>query len=190
MFTTKQRRKIGIESTSTFIDSPISQRCIPSIGPHWVCMGAPRAIIGSSRQFTQPWPNSRTWLSTTPLTPHLRTTKLTRCRKLTPVLRLISKGAKRTNETDFANYILEGVLGKRTVYLPPIIGWQSRKAFRDAVFVAYDEEDPNNLYGHLYLPRHPIMQADGQTPTAALFHVRGLKGRSQGGGQVCGHARN
>jgi len=34
-----------------------------------------------------------------------------------------------------------------------------------------NESDPNAMYGILYLPKAPVMQADGQTQTAAIFHV-------------------
>jgi hypothetical protein len=81
------------------------------------------------------------------------------------------KGQKAQNRVDFAHYILEGVRSNRTLYLPVIAGWQSTKVFDKTVFVAFDESDPNAMYGEIYLPKAPIMQADGQTQTAALFHV-------------------
>jgi hypothetical protein len=81
------------------------------------------------------------------------------------------KGQKSANKELFKSYVLEGLAGNRTVYLPTISGWQSVKLFPKTIFVAYDEEDPNALYGMLYLPKSPIMQADGQTQTAALFAV-------------------
>jgi hypothetical protein len=79
------------------------------------------------------------------------------------------KGQKAANKEDFKNYILEGINGQRTIYLPTIAGWQSKKVFDKTVFLALDEEEPDALYGIIYLPRSPIMQADGQTQTAALF---------------------
>lgn len=81
------------------------------------------------------------------------------------------KGQKKSNVLDFKNYILEGVQGNRTLYLPTITGWQSEKVLDRTVFVAMDESNPNAMYGHLYLPKKPIMQADGQTQTAALFAI-------------------
>lgn len=81
------------------------------------------------------------------------------------------KGQKKANTIDFRNYILEGIKGQRTLYLPTITGWQSEKAFEDTVFVALDKSNPNALYGILYIPKKPIMQADGQTQTAAIFQA-------------------
>jgi len=81
------------------------------------------------------------------------------------------KGAKAANKTDFAKYIKEGLAGDRPIYLPMVSGWQSGSVFDRTVFVAFDEEDPNAMYGRLFLPKMPIMQADGQTQTAALFEV-------------------
>jgi hypothetical protein len=85
------------------------------------------------------------------------------------------KGQKSTNKDDFKDYILEGVTGDRTLFLPTVSGWQSSKSFDSTVFVAFDEEDPNAMYGVIYLPKDPIMQADGQTQTAALFAVAHTK---------------
>lgn len=81
------------------------------------------------------------------------------------------KGQKAANKDLFKAYVLEGVAGNRTMYLPMISGWQSEKVFPNTVFVAFDEEDANAMYGLLFLPKSPIMQADGQTQTAALFAV-------------------
>ncbi|HYH79473.1 MAG TPA: hypothetical protein VEX86_06740 [Longimicrobium sp.] len=81
------------------------------------------------------------------------------------------KGQKAANKDDFKNYILEGIWGNRTLFLPVITGWQSRTVFERTVFVAFDEGDANAMYGMLYLPKAPVMQADGQTQTAALFAV-------------------
>lgn len=85
------------------------------------------------------------------------------------------KGQKQTNKELFKNYLLESVTGSRTAYLPVISGWQTKTSFGRTVFVAFDEEDPDALYGILYLPKDPIMQADGQTQTAALFALAGQK---------------
>ena len=82
---------------------------------------------------------------------------------------------KKANRDLFRNYILEGIRGERPVFLPMISGWQSVTVFPDTIFVAFDEEDPAALYGQLYLPKSPIMQADGQTQTSALFAVGRLK---------------
>jgi hypothetical protein len=79
------------------------------------------------------------------------------------------KGQKTKNKNDFENYLVEAVTDQRTAYLPIVAGWQSVAAFERTVFVAYDESDPNAMYGVLYLPKLPIMQSDGQTQTAALF---------------------
>jgi hypothetical protein len=79
------------------------------------------------------------------------------------------KGQKMKNKDNFKTYLLEGVKGYRPIYLPSIAGWQSYKVFDQTIFVAFDEGDPNALYGYLYLPASPIMQSDGQTQTAALF---------------------
>ncbi|MGF6947885.1 hypothetical protein QF028_000378 [Neobacillus sp. B4I6] len=81
------------------------------------------------------------------------------------------KGQKKQNALDFKNYLLEGIRGHRTLYLPPITGWQAKSVFDKTIFVSFDESDPNAMYGELYLPKRPIMQADGQTQTAALFQV-------------------
>ncbi len=81
------------------------------------------------------------------------------------------KGQKAANKELFKAYVLEGIDDARRLYLPTISGWQSVAVFPKTVFVAFDEEDPNALYGQLYLPKSPIMQADGQTQTAALFAV-------------------
>ena len=81
------------------------------------------------------------------------------------------KGQKQANTRDFTNYILEGIQGNRVLYLPTITGWQSRKAFDKTIFIAFDEADPNAMYGLIYLPKAPIMQADGQTQTAAIFQT-------------------
>ena len=72
-------------------------------------------------------------------------------------------GQKKANTADFKQYLLEGVRDRRTLYLPMITGWQAKSVFDKTVFVAMDENDPNALYGSLYLPKAPIMQADGQT---------------------------
>jgi hypothetical protein len=81
------------------------------------------------------------------------------------------KGQKRANMVDFKNYLLDGIHGNHPLYLPAICGWQSSKVLDKTIFVAMDEGNSNALYGHLYLPKKPIMQADGQTQTAALFAV-------------------
>ena len=81
------------------------------------------------------------------------------------------KGQKKANTVDFANYIIEGIKGERNLYLPIINGWQSKNVFKKTIFVAFDEENENAMYGILYLPKAPIMQADGQTQTAAIFRV-------------------
>ncbi|EGQ5295947.1 hypothetical protein RYR42_001932 [Edwardsiella piscicida] len=81
------------------------------------------------------------------------------------------KGQKAQNKMDFRDYILEGIRGDRPLSLPTISGWQSETVFDKTVFVAFDESDPNVLYGYIYLPKSPVMQADGQTQTAALFAV-------------------
>ncbi|ONN70632.1 hypothetical protein [Pseudomonas oryzihabitans] len=81
------------------------------------------------------------------------------------------KGQKQHNKIDFRDYILEGLRGDRTLFLPTISGWMSSKVFEKTVFVSFDETNPNALYGYMWLPRAPIMQADGQTQTAALFAV-------------------
>ncbi|WP_042886286.1 hypothetical protein [Cupriavidus necator] len=81
------------------------------------------------------------------------------------------KGQKAANKEMFKTYILEGISGVRPIFLPIISGWQSKAVFSKTVFVAFDEEDPNAMYGTLYLPKSPVMQSDGQTQTAALFAV-------------------
>lgn len=84
------------------------------------------------------------------------------------------KGAKATNRGDFRRYILEAVRGERVAYLPAVTGWQSVEEFEDdpqPIFVAFDEANPAALYGEIYLPKRPVMQADGQTQTAALFEA-------------------
>ncbi len=85
------------------------------------------------------------------------------------------KGAKQKNLADFRDYLLEGLAGERTIYLPTISGWQSKAVFEKVIFVAFDEDDPSAMYGLLYLPKSPIMQSDGQTQTAALFAVAKTK---------------
>lgn len=91
------------------------------------------------------------------------------------------KGAKSANKLDFANYILQGLSGARPVYLPMVSGWQSKSVFDRTIFVAFDEEDINAMYGRLFLPKLPIMQADGQTQTAALFQVAHTKDATASG---------
>ncbi|MGE8165953.1 hypothetical protein ACQKRQ_38155 [Paraburkholderia sp. NPDC080076] len=81
------------------------------------------------------------------------------------------KGQKSANKEMFKTYILEGISGIRSIFLPIISGWQSKAVFSKTIFVAFDEEDPNAMYGTLYLPKSPVMQSDGQTQTAALFAV-------------------
>ena len=85
------------------------------------------------------------------------------------------KGQKQTNKILFKEYLQESVAGTRTAYLPAVSGWQTKVAFAKTIFVAYDEDDPDALYGLLYLPKLPIMQADGQTQTAALFALAASK---------------
>jgi hypothetical protein len=85
------------------------------------------------------------------------------------------KGQKQSNRILFRDYLLESVTGQRTAYLPSISGWQTKATFPKTVFVAFDEEDADALYGQIYLPKAPIMQADGQTQTAALFALAGQK---------------
>lgn len=85
------------------------------------------------------------------------------------------KGQKQSNKALFTQYLLECVTGSRTAYLPSISGWQTKVSFPRTVFVAFDEADPDALYGFLFLPKDPIMQADGQTQTAALFALAGQK---------------
>src|ERR1700685_1358108 len=72
---------------------------------------------------------------------------------------------------NFREYLQESVNGMRIPYLPVISGWQTKAAMAKTVFVAFDEDDADALYGLLYLPKLPIMQADGQTQTAALFSL-------------------
>jgi hypothetical protein len=81
------------------------------------------------------------------------------------------KGAKKANTGDFKQYIIEAFNGERVAYLPTVAGWQSTKVFGDTIFVAFDEPRDGVLYGDLYLPKKPVMQADGQTQTAALFQA-------------------
>jgi hypothetical protein len=85
------------------------------------------------------------------------------------------KGQKAANKEMFKNYILEGVYGTRPLFLPVISGWQSKSVFEKTIFVAFDEEDSDAMYGILYLPKSPVMQSDGQTQTAALFAVADTK---------------
>lgn len=85
------------------------------------------------------------------------------------------KGQKQQNKMDFRDYLLESIYGSRTAYLPVISGWQTKEAFDKTIFIAFDEEDRDALYGLLYLPKSPIMQADGQTQTAALFALAATK---------------
>lgn len=85
------------------------------------------------------------------------------------------KGQKAANKVDFRDYLLEGIRGDRPLFLPMISGWQSSKVFDKTVFVVLDETNPHGLYGLAYLPKAPIMQADGQTQTAALFSVANSK---------------
>ena len=79
------------------------------------------------------------------------------------------KGAKSKNRSDYMDYLMEGIGETRVLNLPIISGWQSSTVFEKAIFVAYDTNNPDILYGKLYLPKSPIMQSDGQTQTAALF---------------------
>jgi DNA-sulfur modification-associated len=83
------------------------------------------------------------------------------------------KGAKKDNLANYKQYLIEAIRGDRVAYLPPVTGWQSPATFDDTIFVALDESNPAALYGVLYLPKKPIMQADGQTQTAALFQAAG-----------------
>jgi hypothetical protein len=85
------------------------------------------------------------------------------------------KGQKSANKEMFKNYILEGVYGTRPLFLPVISGWQSKSVFSKTIFVAYDEDDGDAMYGFAYLPKSPVMQSDGQTQTAALFAVADTK---------------
>jgi hypothetical protein len=80
------------------------------------------------------------------------------------------KSAKARNLGDFKQYNLEAIRGERIAFLPAVSGWQTTKVFSETVFVALDEQ-PMKLYGVLFLPKKPIMQADGQTQTAALFQT-------------------
>jgi len=88
------------------------------------------------------------------------------------------KGQKSANKEMFKNYILEGVYGTRPLFLPVISGWQSKSVFDKTIFVAFDEEENDAMYGLLYLPKSPVMQSDGQTQTAALFAVADSKDAS------------
>ncbi|MGQ4620027.1 hypothetical protein [Nocardia sp. R7R-8] len=81
------------------------------------------------------------------------------------------KGAKRDNLAFFKNYVVEAIRGDRAAYLPTVSGWQPRSVFTDTIFVALDESNPRVLYGWLFLPKSPVLQADGQTQTAALFQA-------------------
>jgi hypothetical protein len=81
------------------------------------------------------------------------------------------KGAKKDKLANYKQYLIEAIRGDRVAYLPPVTGWQSSATFGDTIFVAVDESNPAALYGVLYLPKKPIMQADGQTQTAALFQA-------------------
>ncbi|WHT20178.1 DNA sulfur modification protein DndB [Crossiella sp. CA-258035] len=84
------------------------------------------------------------------------------------------KGAKATNRADFKRYILEAIHGERVAYLPTVTGWQSVEEFEEdpqPIFVVFDEVNSAVLYGEFYLPKRPVMQADGQTQTAALFEA-------------------
>lgn len=85
------------------------------------------------------------------------------------------KGQKDRNKYNFRDYLLESVDCSRLAYLPVISGWQTKAAMDRTVFVAFDEDDPDAMYGLLYLPKLPIMQADGQTQTAALFALAATK---------------
>lgn len=85
------------------------------------------------------------------------------------------KGQKMKNMIDFKNYIKEGMEGYRPLYLPTVCGWQSEKYFNDTIFVSLDGSDPNAIYGFLYLPKRAVMQADGQTQTAAIFRAADTK---------------
>ncbi len=85
------------------------------------------------------------------------------------------KGQKQHNKANFRDYLLESVYGDRVAYLPVISGWQTRAAMERTVFVTFDEDDPDAMYGILYLSKLPIMQADGQTQTAALFLLAATK---------------
>lgn len=84
------------------------------------------------------------------------------------------KGQKEANKRDFIEYLIEGIRGERPLFLPTISGWQSSEVFEKTVFFCLEEDpqnSPNVLYGIVFLPKAPIMQADGQTQTAALFGV-------------------
>ena len=83
------------------------------------------------------------------------------------------QGQKKQNTQDFKNYILEGIAGHRALYLPVISGWQFTLSFERTIFVAFDEENPHAMYGELYLPKDPIMQADGQTQNSS--HLSSLE---------------
>ena len=91
------------------------------------------------------------------------------------------EGQKKQNKDHFRDYLIESVDGSRIPYLPVISGWQTKVAMDKTVFVAFDEEDPDAMYGLLYLPKLPVMQADGQTQTAALFALRATKDAIQKG---------
>lgn len=81
------------------------------------------------------------------------------------------KGAKKENLANYKQYLIEAIRGDRIAYLPTISGWQSAETFKDTIFVAFDEGNPNALYGIMYLPKKPVMQSDGQTQTGALFQA-------------------
>lgn len=79
------------------------------------------------------------------------------------------KNQKLRNLGDYKQYDLEALREERTAYLPTISGWHPKQCVVDTIFVAFDETNPLALYGMLYLPKKPVLQADGQTQTAAHF---------------------
>ncbi len=81
------------------------------------------------------------------------------------------RGEKKANLGNYKDYIVEAMRGPHVAYLPTIAGWQTRTAFDGTVFAALHELAPGVLYGLVFLPDKPIMQADGQTQTAALFRA-------------------
>jgi hypothetical protein len=85
------------------------------------------------------------------------------------------KGQKDRNKDNYRDYLIESVDARRIPYLPVISAWQTKLAMEKTVFVAFDEDDPDAMYGLLYLPKLPVMQADGQTQTAALFSLHATK---------------